>query len=74
MDMFLFFGGVFFIVLGVLSFVNRDIIWNIYSRERRWREREGDRTPEWDARTRKQGVGLLVVGALFIFLSFMAGS
>lgn len=71
MDYFMLAGGVIFIALGVLSFVNRDFVWRLYSRERAWRKMHPERTPDWDARTRKQGVAFLVVGVLFMLIGFI---
>lgn len=64
-------GGLIFIVLGILNFMNRDLVWKLYSLEPAWRRRNPERTPEWDIRTRNQGFALIIVGIIFLILSVL---
>jgi hypothetical protein len=71
MDRFLFSGGVIFIMLALLSFWNRDALWRLYSLDRGWQQRNPERTPEWDQRTRRYGFFHLAVGIAFMILSII---
>lgn len=71
MDGLLFIGGILFIGLGVLSFTNRDFVWSLYNKDKRWREMHPERTAAWDSRTRKQGRGFVFIGIIFLILSFL---
>jgi len=63
-----FVGGVVLIVLGVVSWANPHLVWKLYSLDRKWREENPERTPQWDARTRRFGSIFVAAGGFFVIL------
>lgn len=70
-DPILFIGGCAFIALAFLSYFDRDRLWKLYSLERGWRERNPERTPAWDERTKKLGAVYLIFGIIGCILSIL---
>jgi len=67
-DWIFFFGGLAFVILGIVSHVNRDLSWWLYSRERGWRNLELERDAQWEAQTRRNGTFFIVFGLIFVIL------
>ncbi len=65
-DWFSFAGGVAFLILASMSFFRRDLLFRLYSFERRWRERNPEHTPAFDAQAKRYGVAFIVIGIIFI--------
>jgi len=70
LDWILLIGGALFFALGVVSYVRKDWVWQLYSYDPRWRERNPERTPAWDSQTQRYGFYFLLIGAIAVLLSF----
>ena len=67
-DWLLLLGGSIFIILSALSYFRRDLVWKLYSLEPKWRENNPERTPAWDASTKRNAGYFLLAGIVFILL------
>ena len=70
-DSILFFGGIMFLLLAYFSYFDRDSLWGLYSRDKSWRKRNPERTEQWDANARRNGIFYFALGLIFFILSFV---
>jgi len=63
-DPIFFFGGIAFIVFGLLARFDRDRLWKIYQLDRAWRRANPERKPAWDKQTARYGILFLIVGSI----------
>ncbi len=73
MDPILFFCGIAFLILAFLAYFDRDRLWRFFQMERGYRERNPERTPQWDAQQKKWGVFYIVAGIIAVAASFIWG-
>ena len=64
-------GGAAFWILSALCCWRRDLVWRLYSLEPRWREDNPQRTPAWDAKTRRSALIFALLGAIFVAMGFL---
>jgi hypothetical protein len=69
-DWIFFVGGMIFVALGAVSYINADLLWRIYSLEPRWHRHNPDKPEDWTARARKHGFYFLIIGAIFVVLGY----
>ena len=61
-------GGMAFWLLGGLCYFRRDLVWRLYSLEPRWRADNPERTPAWEAKTRRSALVFVLLGFVFVAL------
>ncbi len=64
-------GGVLFWVLSALCAWRRDLVWRLYSLEPRWRKDNPERSPAWEAKTRRSALVYALLGLVFVALGLL---
>ncbi len=70
-DWLLILGGMLFWLLAGLCRLRLDWVWRLYSLEPRWRKDNPERTPAWDAKTRRSAWIFALLGIVFVALGLL---
>lgn len=70
-DWMLILGGIAFWVLSGLCWWRRDLVWQLYSLEPRWRADNPERTDAWDAKTHRSAYVFALAGLAFVALGIL---
>ncbi|MGB1285966.1 MAG: hypothetical protein ACPG7F_05485 [Aggregatilineales bacterium] len=73
MDLLSLAGGGAFIIIGFLGLFRDDLLWRLYSLERRWREEHPEQPKNWASLAKRQGYAFVGVGILFILMGVIIG-
>lgn len=66
-------GGIIMMVIGLIGLFRPELLWRLYSLEKRWRKNNPEQPEDWQKQATKQGLFLIGFGLLFVMLAFVLG-